>query len=125
MEQLQGVPLEQLQSALQSESSKFSQGTSAYRGVSHEKSRRKYTAFIRIQSKSVRLGSFDTEEDAAHAYDDAARRIRGRYSFAGTALLSVAHALTQPCSPYTIKDTKHVATTNWATKLYVVASSST
>ena len=80
--QLQGVSLEQLLTAIKAESSKFSRGSSAYRGVSYSKQNRKYCAQVRDQGKKIALGKFDIEEDAARAYDKAARRFHGRYSFA-------------------------------------------
>lgn len=86
-QQLQGISLEQLLSAFRAESSKFSKGSSAYRGVSYNKSQRKYRAFVRDQGKLVALGCFDIEEDAAHAYDEAARRCYGRYTFAAAVAL--------------------------------------
>lgn len=78
-QQLQDVSLQQLLSATQAESSKFSRGSSAYRGVSHWEKRGKYRAYITNQGKRLHLGYFDTEEDAAYAYDKAARHFQGRY----------------------------------------------
>lgn len=94
MRHLQGNSWEQFVSAF---GSKFSRGTSAYRGVSLDKCSKRWTAYIRNQRKNVNLGSFDTEEDAAHAYDNAARRFHGRYKLSGTAFPSVAQLPSLPC----------------------------
>jgi hypothetical protein len=46
--------------------------SSKYRGVCFEKSHRQWGAFIRVRGKQTRLGRFDSEIDAARAYDTAA-----------------------------------------------------
>src|SRR5262245_40083957 len=50
-------------------------GASGYRGVSRH--RRRWVAEIRVNSKKIRLGRFDAPEDAARAYDEAARNYFG------------------------------------------------
>lgn len=47
-------------------------GSSQYKGVSWDRSKEKWRACIRIE-KTVHLGYFDHEKDAALAYDSAAR----------------------------------------------------
>lgn len=45
---------------------------SLYKGVSWDKKRKKWVAYIRINRKMINLGGFNLEEDAAKAYDVAA-----------------------------------------------------
>ena len=49
--------------------------TSKYRGVSLEN--KKYVACIKHNDKKIRLGRYDIETDAAHAYDSAAKQLYG------------------------------------------------
>jgi hypothetical protein len=48
--------------------------SSKYRGVYWEKSRNKYLARIRLDSKNIHLGSFTCEKEAALAYNIAAEK---------------------------------------------------
>lgn len=77
-QQLEGVTLQQLLAAFKAESFKFSRGSSAYRGVNFCKSSQKFNAQIRVSSKTVHLGRYVNEEEAARAYDRAAMKQFGR-----------------------------------------------
>lgn len=58
-------------------------GSSFYKGVSWNKGQRVWQAHIRINGKLKSLGAFEIEEEAAIAYDEAAREHFGvtRYNF--------------------------------------------
>ena len=55
-------------------------GRSAYRGVCWYKRSSKWNASIQYERKSRNLGYFATEEDAARAYDAAARELHGSFA---------------------------------------------
>jgi hypothetical protein len=57
----------------------FSSGVSLYRGVSWHKRKQNWLATISIRRKTKNLGCFSLEEDAAKAYDRAAKYEHGRY----------------------------------------------
>ena len=50
---------------------------SKYVGVGWDKRNCKWSAAIKHEGKSYRQGRFSTEEEAARAFDDAARELRG------------------------------------------------
>lgn len=54
--------------------------TSMYKGVSFEKSRNKWISKIKCNQKDIWIGRFDTEEEAARAYNDKAFELFGNYS---------------------------------------------
>jgi len=54
--------------------------TSKFLGVAFEKDRRKWTARIRKNRKGYRLGSFNTEHEAAIAYNEAAKKLHGEFA---------------------------------------------
>lgn len=54
-------------------------GSSAYKGVSYQKSKNKWRAYIMINRKSTYLGSFDTPELAHQAYCNAAKDLHGSF----------------------------------------------
>lgn len=47
-----------------------SNNTTGYRGVSFEKDRNKWKASIGVNNKNIRIGSFDTDIEAAKAYNN-------------------------------------------------------
>jgi hypothetical protein len=64
--------------------------TSGFKGVSAESKR--WRAEVRVNYKSIYLGSFSCREDAARAYDHAAIRYFGEFACTNTSLGLVSHA---------------------------------
>lgn len=54
--------------------------TSSYRGVTWKKANRKWCAQIRYNRKEMHIGLFESETDAARAYDARAREIYGDHA---------------------------------------------
>jgi hypothetical protein len=52
--------------------------TTGFKGVSP--SGRKYQAQISVNNKNIHLGTFSTPEDAAYAYDEAAKKHYGKFA---------------------------------------------
>lgn len=59
----------------------FRIGTSKYKGVCrHNGVKKKWQAYINISKKKVKLGYYETEEQAAIAYDNAAKKNYGDFA---------------------------------------------
>ena len=55
--------------------------TSGFKGVTWHKGVGKWQAFVRTLGENYYLGLFHNREDAARAYDEAARRLFGEYAY--------------------------------------------
>jgi hypothetical protein len=62
---------------------KRKKASSIYRGVSWRKVNKKWVARIQYNKKYIHLGYFDTEEDAANCYNEAARKYFGEFAYGG------------------------------------------
>lgn len=55
-------------------------GTSVYKGVSWDKRRNKWKAVIGYEYRRIDIGRYDTEREAALAYNDMARSLHGNFA---------------------------------------------
>ena len=58
----------------------YGRGTSKYKGVCWNKRLNKWVAAHKYDKKTTHLGVYDTEIEAAKAYDDAVRDLHGEYA---------------------------------------------
>lgn len=65
---------------LENQYNKSSVGVSKYLGVTYEADRKKWRASIAINGKNTKVGRFNTEIEAAKAYNEAALKHRGSFS---------------------------------------------
>lgn len=59
---------------------KMRHNKSGYKGVNLHKGDGKFHARIMVNSKRIHLGYYDTPEEAAHAYDKAAKELHGEFA---------------------------------------------
>jgi len=54
--------------------------TSGFKGVTYRKDTNKWQAAIMLNGKHISLGSYEEKEDAAKAYDNSAKKLRGEFA---------------------------------------------
>ncbi|MHC4799928.1 MAG: AP2 domain-containing protein, partial [Planctomycetota bacterium] len=59
----------------------FNNKSSRYKGVSWDKQRKRFVAYIRCNGKCYNLGRFKSETEAARAYDKKAKELFGEYAY--------------------------------------------
>ena len=59
---------------------KNSSNTSGYKGVSWHKLISKWEAYVHFNYKKIRLGAFDSKEEARDVRDEAVKRIHGEFA---------------------------------------------
>jgi hypothetical protein len=59
---------------------RLKRNTSGYKGVSWDKNRKKWTAYIHKNNKQIYLGRYQTKEQAAEIYNEAAIKYHGEFA---------------------------------------------
>lgn len=84
-----------LATSRENQHNKFRQkeGTSEYKGVWYDAKKSKWKAAIRLPESRLYIGQFETELEAALAYDEIAREIHGEFAKLNIKLESTSEAL--------------------------------
>lgn len=98
LQSMQGLTSDEVVGLLRRGSVGFARGASRYRGVTKHHQHGKWEARIgRVEgSKYLYLGTYESAEEAARAYDLAAVKFRGRKAITNFKLAEYAHALANP-----------------------------
>lgn len=75
-----------------------SKNTTGHKGVSYDKVRGKFAANIQVDGRQIALGRFDAIEDAVSAYEVAAKRYHGDFSYEESAAAVPALAANEAMS---------------------------
>ena len=84
-------PATRAQNAMNKSIVATSSGSSKYRGVSWHKNIKKWHALIGVKHKSITIGYFDNEIEAAKAYDKAAKEYYGEFAVLNSPEKSTGH----------------------------------
>lgn len=68
------------QNQMNRQNKKRAGNTSRFKGVCYARRERVWRAETKLKGKRINIGSFDSEEDAARAYDAVARELFGEYA---------------------------------------------